>query len=213
MTYNIYSLYYKIAAERKKDEPFYRSFITLLETFNLSILILEKLLMCSCYVNCILWQHTRLINRKFLTRNIEKHQVKHDSFFFCSFPFTSIIQPLEKCHSICKPNNLPTHCSAKNWSNVNTMSFFANSLSTVATKMVSRVDRSVLNGLVFINFLKVSRIRREKEGKIENSGDTVSYNTIDRYNRHDSIDTTNVTLSDRVSLVHYDSLAGLQLGN
>lgn len=82
MTYNIYSLYYKIAAERKKDEPFYRSFITLLETFNLSILILEKLLMCSCYVNCILWQHTRLINRKFLTRNIEKHQVKHDSFFF-----------------------------------------------------------------------------------------------------------------------------------
>lgn len=93
------------------------------------------------------------------------------------------------------------------------MSFFANSLSTVAAKMVSRVDRSVLNGLVFINFLKVSRIRREKEGKIENSGDTVPDNTIDRCNRHDSIDITNVTLSDRASLVHYDSLAGLQLGN
>lgn len=61
--------------------------------------------------------------------------------------------------------------------------------------MVSRVDRSVLNGLVFINFLKVSRIRREKEGKIENSGDTVPDNTIDRYNRHDSIDITSATLS------------------
>lgn len=35
MTYNICSLYYKITVERKKDEPFYRSFITLLETFNL----------------------------------------------------------------------------------------------------------------------------------------------------------------------------------
>lgn len=128
-------------------------------------------------------------------RVISKSIKSNTIFFSCSFPFTSIIQPLEKCHSICKPNNLRTHCSAKNWSNVNTMSFFANSLSTVATKMVSRVDGSVLNGLVFINFLKVSRIRREKEGKIENSGDTIPDNTMDRYNRHDSIDITNVTLS------------------
>lgn len=59
MTYNIYSLHHKIAVKRKKDEAFYRSFITLLETFNLSILILEELLMCTCYVNRILWQQTR----------------------------------------------------------------------------------------------------------------------------------------------------------
>lgn len=124
MTYNIYSLYYKIAVKIKGW-----TFLPLIYYFARNFQFIDINFRIIAYVYLLREPYIVTTNEGKSTENfwrVISKSIKSNTilFFSCSFPFTSIIQPLEKCHSICKPNNLRTHCSAKNWSNVNTMSFF-----------------------------------------------------------------------------------------